>query len=174
MRDPLHTSPKRGAILQQALARFPDLDVSAVETYAALEQSVEFVTAFAFSPLEEHCISRGRFNILMYLSIEEMLGNDAPSPSGIAESLGVTRATVTQLLDGSERDRLIERRDVVHDRRLQAIYLTEEGRRLFNELVPPISRNLVRFFAPLSPAERQTLINLLAKLTPQNPALAGE
>jgi DNA-binding MarR family transcriptional regulator len=81
---------------------------------------------------------------------------------------------VTQLLDGSERDRLIERRDVVHDRRLQAIYLTEEGRRLFNDLVPPISRNLVRFFAPLSPAERQTLIILLAKLAPQNPALAGE
>jgi len=103
-----------------------------------------------------------------------MLGNEAPSPSGIAESLGVTRATVTQLLDGLEHDRMVERRNVGHDRRAQAIYLTEEGRHLFDKIVPSIACNVAKVFAPLTPVERQTLLGLISKLAAQTPALAGK
>lgn len=174
MRDPLHTTPLRRALLQEALARFPDLDISAIESQAVLEYTAEVVTAFAFAPLEEHGFSRGRFRVLVYLTMEEMQGKEAPSPSGIAESLGVTRATVTQLLDGLERDQIVERRNVGHDRRAQAIHLTEAGRRLFDELIPPISSRIARFFAPLSPDERLTLISLLAKLTVENAAPAEQ
>lgn len=174
MRDPFHTTSKRGILLKQGLARFPALDVSAIETQVALEHTSEIAAAFVFSPLEERGISRGKFQIMMYLTMEEMLGNQAPSPSGIAEALGVTRATVTQLLDGLERDQLVQRRNVGHDRRAQAIHLMEEGTRLFDELVPPITNKIARFFEPLSPDEKRTLINLLAKLTEQNPTLAGK
>jgi DNA-binding MarR family transcriptional regulator len=174
LRDPLHTSPKRGEILRQALTRFPDLDVSAMDTHVALEHTAEVAMTLAFAPLDEYGISRGRFSIMMFLSMEEMMGNEVPSPSGIAENLGVTRATVTQLLDGLERDRLVERRNVGHDRRAQAIHLTEEGRRLFDELVPAITCKIAQFYAPLSSDERQTLIHLLMKLESQPPAHDGQ
>jgi DNA-binding MarR family transcriptional regulator len=171
--DPFHTTTKRGEILRKALARFPELDISAIETQVALEHTAEIATAFVFTPLEEHGISRGRFQIMMYVTMEEMVGNEPPSPSGIADSLGVTRATITQLLDGLERDQLVERRDVRNDRRAQAIHLTEKGRRLFDELVPSISCRIARFCSPLSPSERQTLRKLLTKLAKQDPASPG-
>ncbi len=171
MRDPLQTTTKRGEILRRAAGRFPNLDAAAIETHATLESTAGIVNEITFAPLENHGISRGRFNVMMYLSMEELMGNETPSPSDIADSLGVTRATVTQLLDGLERDGLAERRNVGHDRRAQAIHLTDAGRRLFDELIPPISRNIARIFAPLTAAERQTLTKLLAKLTSKNPCL---
>jgi DNA-binding MarR family transcriptional regulator len=174
MRDPFQTSPLRRALLQQALEQFPELDISAIEAHAALDHTVDIINGSVFAPLQEYGISRGRFNILMHLSIEEMLSNEAPSPSGIAENLGVTRATMTQLLDGLEHDQMIERRNVGHDRRAQAIYLTDEGRRLFSQIIPSISRNIAQIFAPLTPVERQTLIGLLSKLTGQRGTLVSK
>ena len=160
--------------LQQALERFPEIDISAIEAHAALDHTVDIINGSVFAPLQEFGISRGRWNILMYLSIEEMLGNDAPSPSGIADGLGVTRATMTQLLDGLEHDQNIERRNVGHDRRAQAIFLTDEGRHLFNQIIPSISRKIAQIFAPLTPVERQTMIGLLSKLTEQSRTLVSE
>ncbi len=174
MRDPLHTTPLRGALLQQALARYPDLDVSAIETGAVLEHTAEVITALSFAPLSEHGISRGRFRVMVYLSMEEMLGNEAPSPSGIAENLNVTRATMTDLLDGLEREGIVERRLVGRDRRAQAIHLTDEGRRLFDKLVPPLAERIAQIFAPMTPEERQTLIGLLSKLAAHNGVLIGQ
>src|SRR5579871_4944946 len=170
MKDPLHTTPLKGTLLQRALARFPDLDVSAIETGAVLEHTAEVITALSFAPLSEHGISRGRFRVMMYLALEEMIGNEPPSPSGIAESLGVTRATMTELLDGLERDGIVERRQVGYDRRAQAIHTTDEGRRLFDKLIPPLAHKIAQIFAPMTPGERQTLISLLSKLAEHNAA----
>src|SRR5579883_3098441 len=100
MRDPLHTVLLRGALLQQALARFPGLDAGAIEASTTLEYTSENITALTFAPLDAYGISRSRFRVILYLTLEEMMGNEPPSPSGIAESLGVTRATMTDMLDG--------------------------------------------------------------------------
>jgi len=173
MRDPFQTNPLRRALLQRALEQFPELDISAIEAHASLDHTVDVINGTVFAPLHEYGISRGRFNVLMNLSIEEMLRNEPPSPSAIAESLGVTRATMTQLLDGLEHDKMIERRNAGHDRRAQAIHLTEEGRNLFTQLIPSISREIAQIFAPLTPVERQTLIGLLSKLTENSPTRAN-
>lgn len=174
MRDPIYITPQRSAILRRAMARFPCLDITAIELHVLLEHAAEVAKLRAFSPLERYGISRGRYYIMTHLSLEAMAGNEPPSPSAIADSLGVTRATVTQLLDGLERDGLVERRSVGHDRRAQAIHLTEAGTRLFDELVPLTSENIAEFWAPLSPQERQTLMDLLAKLGPQSAEAGGE
>src|SRR5436305_1586442 len=107
MRDPLHTIPLRGDLLQEALSRFPNLDVSAVQASATLEHTSETITALTFAPLEEFGISRSRFRVIMFLSIQEMTRNEPPGPSMIAENLSVTRATMTALLDGLERDGIV-------------------------------------------------------------------
>ena len=170
MRDPLQITRERVSILRRAALRFPDLDPAAIELQVTLEHLAEVAKGYGFSPLEARGLSRARFFIMTHLSVEEMLGNEAPSPSGIAESLGITRATVTQLLDGLERDSLVERRSVGHDRRAQAIHLTEQGQRLFDELVPETSRRIAQFWAPLNGFERTTLMALLAKLSPEEPS----
>lgn len=168
MRDPLEAAKERSAVLRRAAARFPGLDPSAIELHVALGHIAEIANVYAFSSLEEHALSRGRYFIMTHLSIEEMMGNEPPSPSGIAESLGITRATVTQLLDGLERDGLAERRNVGRDRRVQAIHLTEKGRRLFDEITPRTSAAIAKFWKPLNAFERNTLMALLAKLAPRD------
>jgi len=165
MRDPLYRTPLQGALLQQALARFPDLDVSAIEAAGVLEHASQRIITLAFSPLDEYGISRGRFRVMLYLALEEMMGNEPPSPSGIAENLGVTRATMTDLLDGLERSGIVQRRSVGHDRRAQAIHLTDEGRRLFDTLTPVLGQMTAQLFAPLTASERKKLIELLTKLS---------
>jgi len=167
MRDPLYRTPLQGNLLQQALARFPDLDVSALEVVAVLEHTAERIITLSFAPLDEYGISRGRFRVMLYLALEEMIGNEAPSPSGIAENLGVTRATMTDLLDGLERSGIVQRRSVGHDRRAQAIHLTDEGRRLFDTLAPLLGHRNAQLFAPLTASERKILIELLTKLATQ-------
>jgi DNA-binding MarR family transcriptional regulator len=154
-------------LLRRALARFPNLDVSAIDCAAMLEDTADKVMTHTFGPLDKQGISRARFSVLLYLSLEEELGNEPPGPSAIAENLNVTRATMTDLLDGLERDGHVERRAVDNDRRAQAIHLTHKGRTLFERLVPPLSGTIAHVFEPLTPAERETLIELLTKLTMQ-------
>lgn len=173
MRDPLHTISLRGDLLQQALARFPNLDVGATEVVTNLEYTAEIITALLFTPLEEYAISRSRFRVILYLTLMEMMGNEPPSPSGIADNLGVTRATMTDLLDGLERDGTIERRNVGRDRRAQAIHLTDAGRALFDKLVAPLTSKVTQVVASLTPDERQTLVALLKKLAAANGALVA-
>lgn len=167
MRDPFQASARRGEIMQRVAARFPDLDTSAIEAHAVLESTAEALNSSVFAPLAERGISRGRFTVMMHLAMNEALGNEDPSPSAIAESLGVTRATMTQLLDGLEKDGLVVRRNAANDRRSQTIYMTAAGRALFDELIPPISQNIARAFEPLAEGERRTLTKLLMKLKPQ-------
>jgi DNA-binding MarR family transcriptional regulator len=152
------------------LSRFPDLDISAIDASAILEIAAQKVRALIFAPLSEQGISQARYWVLMCLSLEEQLGNEPPSPSVIADCLNVTRATMTQLLDGLEHEGLVERRPVGNDRRAQAIHLTEDGRTLFERLVPPVAAQVAHVFAPLTLAERQTLIELLSKLAAQDAA----
>lgn len=170
MRDPLHTTPLQGDLLQEALSRFPNLDVSAVQASTTLEYTSETITALTFEPLEEYGISRSRFRVIMFLSLQEMMHNEPPGPSVIAENLSVTRATMTDLLDGLERDGIVERRLVGRDRRAQAIHLTDAGRQLFDKVIPPLAEKVAQLFAPLTLGERQTLIALLSKLIAQNEA----
>jgi DNA-binding MarR family transcriptional regulator len=50
--------------------------------------------------------------------------------SALARELDVSRQAVHKLLDGLERDDLVERRADEHDRRVQLIALTDRGRTL--------------------------------------------
>ncbi len=84
--------------------------------------------------------------------------------SDIADSTGVSRATVTGLLDGLERDGLIRRVDYPEDRRRITITLTANGRRLLDELLPDHLRRIESVMANLTKADRKTLRALLEKV----------
>jgi len=62
-------------------------------------------------------------------------------PSEIADRLGVTRASVTSLIDGMVKKGWIERRSREGDRRSLVITVTPEGREAFRDIAP---RHLAR------------------------------
>jgi DNA-binding MarR family transcriptional regulator len=69
-------------------------------------------------------ISFAQFRLLRMLS----LGGPMPS-SRLAATLGLSPASVTQMLDGLERRGLVDRSRSEHDRRVVTVALTAEGRR---------------------------------------------
>ncbi len=115
-----------------------------------------------FAPFfEHHQLSQGRFSVLMRLldAPEHML-----APSQLADSLGVTRAAITKLLDGLEHSGLIERRLDPTDRRAWLITPTVAARTLLEEILPSHFQQIRHIMNALTREEQDQLITLLLKL----------
>ena len=89
---------------------------------------------------------------------------DGLAPNALAEQAGVTRATVTGLLDGLEREGLIERHANAEDRRALCIRLTSKGKQLASTVIDQHGRWIAGLFGNLSVDERKQLAALLEKV----------
>lgn len=161
------TFPNRQTI-QRMASRYSQLDIPSIETCLAfLDTTTAFYEAID-SYFARYGLSRGKFTLLMQLiEVEE----NGLLPSEFAERAGVTRATVTTLLDGLERDELITRQPHPVDRRMLRVYMTDKGRELMNQILPDHFCRTKELTEKLSDREKKTFINLLAKLRSGIPAL---
>lgn len=152
--------PNRQTI-EQLAQQFPEVDLASVETCLAFLDT----TADVYSALEihfaRHGLSVGKFTLLMQLFVA---GEQGLTPSEFAERAGVTRATITGLLDGLERENLVQRQPHPADRRMLTIHLTDKGRELISNLLPDHFCRTTNMMAHLTTAEKKTLIELLCKL----------
>jgi len=110
--------------------------------------------------LAPHGLSEGRFVMLFLLDA----AGEALAPNQLAEKAGVTRATVTGLLDGLEREALIKRQSAEHDRRAVRIQLTDKGRQTAKHVFDNHSTWIASLFGSLSVTEREQLAMLLNKV----------
>ena len=163
----LRDLPKYEAIEQHA-KRYPDIDPAAVVSYLVLLRVASDVLAAIEAYLARHDMSQGRFTVLCLLNRNP----DQPmSPSDLAARSGVTRATMTGLLDGLERENLVRRDPDRNDRRMLMVELTPSGRRMLDEIFPDYYRRIAKLMGHLSEAEKKHLIELLNKITPGLPAM---
>jgi len=75
---------------------------------------------------------------------------------------------VVTVIDNLERRALVERRASLHDRRSNAIRLTEAGTALLRKLKRQVSAHEKRLVQNFSAAERETFIALLQKVFPEH------
>lgn len=115
-------------------------------------------------------LSTGRYRLLA--DLEDNEGEELPSQ--LAEHLGVTRATVTGLIDVLERDGLVSRRSSPDDGRQKSVILTEEGRKKLREMAPEHFARLEAMVSLLSIEERSVFLDLLGRVTQGIPALTDE
>ena len=150
--------------LLDAAKQFPDLDPSACELFLHLMQAGDAAFRVVDSHLAEHNISQGRFMVLMQLLNKG--GNCARSqtPAELADLSHVSRATMTGLIDTLERDGLVKREPDLTDRRMMAVTLTEKGRLLLQDILPPHFREMAWLMSPFSESERKTFVTLLSKV----------
>ncbi|WP_223198466.1 MarR family winged helix-turn-helix transcriptional regulator [Solihabitans fulvus] len=113
-------------------------------------------------------LSTGRYRLLA--DLEDSAGEK--SPSRLAASLGVSRATVTGLVDGLERDGLVIRRPSAEDGRSAAVVLTARGATTLRELAPEHFGRLEAMVGELSADERATFLDLLGRIVRGTSALA--
>jgi DNA-binding MarR family transcriptional regulator len=156
----------KGEVLRKVAQRYPDLPIDAMEIFLSIKRVVQQSDCDNQEALERFGLSEGKFFVLADLFSEDLLGHDAPSPSEIAEQLGVTRATITGLLDGLERDGYLERCPDHRDRRALTVHMTDKARQFLDEYIPWAFRRISAQMADLTEPERQTLIELIAKIGP--------
>ncbi len=156
----LRDLPRKEAL--KALAdHFPGLDLDAVEATLALLTAAQDLLEAHEAQIQSYGFSRGRFSVLMLLNRSP---KGEASPSALAKGARVTRATITGLLDGLERDGLVERIPDQEDRRRLRVRLTARGRRSLGKMLPKHVARVTSLVAPLDRKERKTLVKLLDKV----------
>ena len=110
-------------------------------------------------------LSPARMRLLMRLAVDQQLEQgEGLAPSEISRELGVSRNTVSALLNGLEDQGLIERHLHSEDRRQFRIRITSSGLVVVHERAPEFAAFVADLFAPLSPEEQTTLLALVNKL----------
>src|SRR6266481_1918703 len=94
--------PRYDVFLEEA-KHFPGLDASACYTFLQLLRTGDELLALDEQVLTSYGTRHGRFNLLMMLT---KCSEGHATPAGLAEKTGVTRATITGLLDGLQKDGL--------------------------------------------------------------------
>lgn len=158
------------AILHKFAQRYPDADITAVVTFLHLLRTATDLSDALDACLQQHALLQGRWWVLILL-MREVDGTAAPS--ALADKAGVSRATMTGLLDGLERDGLVERILDKDDRRRVAIRLTAAGQTKLDEVMPDYYQRVRRLMAPLDETDRKQFIKLLDRIQAGISELSG-
>jgi DNA-binding MarR family transcriptional regulator len=85
-------------------------------------------------------------------------------PGALAERLRIVPRSATEVVDELQRRGLVERHPDPADRRATLVSLTAEGRRVSAAIRQARDAEGERFFAALTPGDRQELARILRKL----------
>ena len=100
-------------------------------------------------------LSVAQFDVLAHVGVSEGI-----TQQELADSLLVTKGNVCQLVDKLEDRGLISR---LQQGRANLLFLTDEGRRLFEQVVPAQEAAIAERFSVLSMEEQALLYELLRK-----------
>ena len=147
--------------LLKAAEKYPTLNPSASEAFLHLLRTGDAVFAAEGAYLARHEISQGRFMVLMLLN---RCAEQPSTPAELADEAGVTRATMTGLVDTLVKDRLVTRTNDSADRRTVLVQLTQPGRKLLAQMLPGYFASVTKMLRPLNKAERKQFVTLLQKI----------
>lgn len=153
-------SDKKDEYFGKFAEAFPDIDLSGVELGSMLFFFANNILNGFNAHFARYGISQARYGLLLMLHLEP----DAEwTPADLADAGGISRATMTGLLDGLEKQGYIRRLPRPGDRRSIIIQLSEKGRDFVSEMLPDHFQRLADAMGELSAQERKALM----KLTPR-------
>jgi DNA-binding MarR family transcriptional regulator len=103
------------------------------------------------------------FSILYDLWIWESL-----ETRKLAESSGVSKATVSNITKTLESKELVYRKSDTRDRRITFVALTDKGKQVMEELYPRFHQGEVEIVSGLSMDEQRSMTDLLRKIIRDN------
>jgi DNA-binding MarR family transcriptional regulator len=140
-------------------------DMSRLDLFRKLMAVSNLLNHLASEYREDVRLSHARMRLLMRLAVSDRMGdNRGLPPSELSRFLGVSRNTVSSLLNGLEEQGLIERHLHPTDRRQLLIHITPGGHDLVCARAPEFGAFVASLFETLSSEERATLLALLDKL----------
>jgi DNA-binding MarR family transcriptional regulator len=100
----------------------------------------------------------------LLFSFAELDRGDSLAVGALAEAAGIAQPTATRMLDGLERQRVIERHPSTEDRRRVTVQLTGRGRRVLNRKRKLVEEKRRAVFESLEPEDREAAARLLGAL----------
>lgn len=156
------------AVLGKFAERYPDADVTAVSAFLHLLRVATDLSAALDACLSKHGLLQGRWWVLILLMRED---SRTSTPSALADKAGVTRATMTGLIDGLEQCNLVERIYPKNDRRSVQVKLTDAGQAKLDVVMPDYYRRVRRCMQALDEKSRAQLQQILELINAGIPAL---
>jgi DNA-binding MarR family transcriptional regulator len=140
---------------------FPDGDAASTEAYATLIRTGSVLVA----EIDRIVQASPHLNLQTSNTLAVIEGADEPlTPSEISDRTLISSATMTSTLDRLERQGLVRRVPNPEDRRSVLVEVTEAGRALCDRFLPGINALQIAVMSDLEPAERNQLLDLLAKV----------
>jgi DNA-binding MarR family transcriptional regulator len=99
------------------------------------------------------------------IAIHTHPGIDATRLSAV---IAFDRSTLGNVIERLQTKGLIERKSDSDDKRVKLLTITRQGASLLREIMPVVDRAQARMLQPLKPADRKTLMALLAQLVDLN------
>ncbi|MER5627459.1 MarR family transcriptional regulator [Streptosporangium sp. NPDC002544] len=99
-----------------------------------------------------------------FVVLDVLADEDAPSQQDLAHRLGINRTIMVKLLDRLQQAGYVTRTRNPANRRTYVLSLTDEGRTALKDMRQAVADRDVRLTAPLTPAERRRLTELLSRL----------
>jgi DNA-binding MarR family transcriptional regulator len=155
--------------LLECANRYPEMDPVAASVFMHLLRTADELFEVKADFMRRHNISNGRFTVLMLLSSGDPADDPGAevsprSPADLAEMAGVTRATMTGLIDTLEKDGLVRRETDQSDRRAMLVHLTDAGLKFLQDMLPGYFQRVTAIMAPLGVTEKKKLLQLLTKV----------
>ena len=156
----LRDLPKYETLLAYS-KRYRNVNPGSVEAFLNLLRVASDVLDATEQYFGEHGTSQGRFTVLCLLNRNP----DQPlCPADLADRSGVTRATMTGLLQGLESEGLLKRTSSADDKRMFFVELTNKGRRYLDNILPDWFRRVDELMQAINDKERVTMLKLLEKV----------
>jgi DNA-binding MarR family transcriptional regulator len=141
-----------------------------MHAFGAFHQAVLGYRQLLLRGMAEHGLHPGQA-----FAVGEISHRDGITQAELAESLGVSRPTVTVMLQKLEKQGVIERRTDTDDQRYTRIYLTAEGRARYRVMHTVLGELAEKMVEPMSASDRVELVRLLGILSGNmQAALSGE
>ena len=148
-------------VMEALRKRFAGQELPALDVVFALRMTAQQMDNTITEWMAGTAGTPARFQILALLWASEASG--VPHKE-IVKALEVTRATVSGLMTGLERDGLVKSTVDREDRRNLVATLTSRGRAIFEKSIDINRTSLRTAFATLSADELETLTSLLQRL----------
>lgn len=139
------------------------------DEHYSTQDSLGFIiyrTALALKSALQRCFKENGYEITgeQWAIIRHLWEEEALSQREIAEKTSKDKPNITRLLDALEKKRLIFRQSDPRDRRKYCIYLTKEGKQLYERLLPLAQNLRQRVTQDLTPAEIDLAKEILNKV----------
>lgn len=136
----------------------------ALEIHNMAGHLIRRLNQISMSVFQERMKAHGlTMTAVQFAAMNAVRANPGIDQARLAGMIAYDRATIGGVIDRLESKGLIARTVCEHDRRARRVFLTEEGERLLDELIPVVRAFQRDILTGLSDEERETFLRLAAK-----------